>query len=198
MDLAAGEGRVEPYNYAPPGAAVGPEMGMATGVGLAAGGAARRAGTATGPPTSAPSAYSQPSQYGSGSSDAGVGAGPSMHGHSQAHSQDPYAAYAAYSSDDGTSPRSSQFPGGVGGFYVPPPSHHSQPSPGPSLPSATTSSGTGALPSTKELESRGLRVRNENHEVVQHTDGGRVRANEDGEEAEVGREIPPSYDSIRD
>ena len=202
LDLAAGDAapQVTPYSYSP-----NPQMAMAqnnsssvlgpgaAGVGAAGLGAAIGAGAAGassrhGPPTSAPSAYSQPSQSqygGSSSSEAGGAA------HRTSDYNNAYAAYA----DGGESEAGMSSPRGAGGYYT---GDWRGPSPGPSVPSAAT---TGTLPSHKELEARGLRVRNERGEdddgpVVQHTDGGRIP--EEGEATTPPREVPPSYDSIRD
>lgn len=187
--------------------------GGAAGVGAAGLGAAAAYGAGAGssrhgPPTSAPSAYSQPSQsqYGGSSSSEAGGAAPTQQSHQRTSvysgGHDYPGAYAAYA--DGHDERQSEAgvssPRAGGAFYVPPTGDWRGPSPGPSLPSAGT---TGTLPSHKEMEARGLRVRNHRNEedeagpVVQHTDGGRLPANED-EAPTPPREVPPSYDSIRD
>ena len=214
MDLVGGEGaQVEPYNYVPPGASsarppmseagTGSVLGAgAAGLGagmLAAGAAQKRApppsgSNGTSAPPSAPSAYSGGSQshYAPSTSDPGYD----------------YAAYAAYSDPHSgsvsghgydTSPRSSAFPGGFNPAYAP---GRGGPSPGPSLPGTGSSSAGMTLPSSKEMEARGLRVANEppgegsTTPVVQHQDAGRLPTTPENEEAP--NEIPPSYDSIRD
>ena len=109
--------------------------------------------------------------------------------------------YAAYGDGDAVSEAGmSSARSGTGGFYVPAVGNWRGPSPGPSLPNTAT---TGTLPSQKEMEAQGLRIRNphldsdDSGAVVQHTDGGRVGVHEE-EGVTPPREVPPSYDSIRD
>lgn len=216
MDLVGGEaGAVEPYNYAPPGAG-GQQMSQtgssAFGAGAAGLGAGMAAGARRPPPSSAPGpgsgGASAPSAYSGGHSAA-------SQSHYAPSTSDPgydYNAYAAYSDpqsgsvsghgNDSTSPRSSAFPGGFNPGYVPEGAYRDGPSPGPSLPGTGTGSSSAGMtiPSSKEMEGRGLRVANapggEGGGVVQHEDAGRVPVHGVEEEIEPS-EIPPSYDSIR-
>ncbi|KAI0338850.1 hypothetical protein BDW22DRAFT_682375 [Trametopsis cervina] len=200
VDLAAGgeaAPQVTPYNYAPEMSQHG-SSGHLLGAGLAGAGAglagagaggllaAGAENSRHGPPTSVPSAYSQPSQYGGSSSSGGAGRG------NQPHEALYEVGSDAGMSDGARTGTTSPHRVSVGGMY----GDWRQPSPGPSLPTSGT---TGTLPSQKEMEARGLRVHNrlddEEGDVVQHTDGGRVPA--EGS-ASPPREIPPSYDSIRD
>jgi hypothetical protein len=220
LDLAAAEAaQVTPYSYAPagpPAQMTQQNVSSVFGPGAAGVGAAGIAASSRhGPPTSAPSAYSQPtqtqSQYG-GTSSSEAGGMSAAHQSYQQHSMysggHDYAAYAdgadGMSEAGMSSPRSGTFAGGAGGFYVPPVGNWRGPSPGPSLPNTAT---TGTLPSQKEMEAQGLRVRNRHSNphldsddsgaVLQHTDGGRIGGRED-ESVTPPREVPPSYDSIRD
>jgi hypothetical protein len=219
VDLVGGEGgQVEPYNYTPHGVAGagGPPMSEAgtgsvlgagaagLGAGMMAGGSQKRPPQGSNGPPSAPSAYSS---------------GGGSQSHYAPSSSDPggydYAAYAAYSDPhsgsmsghggyDSTSPRSSAFPGGFNPAYGPAGEgmYRGGPSPGPSLPGTGSSSAGGmTLPSSKEMEARGLRVANEgggeSSGFVQHQDAGRLPSSPEGDES-APNEIPPSYDSIRD
>lgn len=133
LDLAAGEGRVVPYSYAPSG---GPssEMSQAGGSILGAGAAGigagaigtnkagpppssfnyNQTGARPGPPT-APSAYSQPSAYSTSEQDGAVPYGQqSQQGHSRNLSQasaQQHSAYGGYSDAGGSNLESSE--GGV-------------------------------------------------------------------------------------
>lgn len=218
VDLVGGEaGNVEPYNYVPPGVGAGAQMSEAggssllgagaAGLGAGAGLAAAGAGAKRSPPTSAPSAYSQGQSAGSQSHYAPSTSDPGYDYAAYAAYSDPHSGSASGHGYESTSPRSSAFPGGFHPGYGPGGAeglYRGGPSPGPSLPpsgSATGSSSAGmTIPSTKEMEARGLRVANapagEGSGVVQHQDAGRLPETPEGEDTPPN-EIPPSYDSIR-